>query len=166
MNLDILLKIKKKVMFLKRNKMQSKYRQAVFIVTYATTNEGIKYLILKRKFHWHGWEFPKGGIKFPESKKATVRREILEETGKKSLKIKMFNFHGKYEYKKKFPERKDFIGQAYSLYATEIKYGNVKIDKMEHSSYIWLPFNEALRKLTFQNQKKSLKVVNKWLEKK
>ena len=145
--------------------MPSKYRQAVFVVAYAKTKEGIKYLILKRKFHWKGWEFPKGGINFSESKKSSVRREILEETGKKTLKVKGFNFHGKYNYKKRFPERKDFIGQAYSLYAAEIKYGNVKIDKMEHSSYIWLPFDEAVKKVTFINQKKSLEVVNKWLTK-
>ena len=145
--------------------MSSKYRQAVFVVTYSKTNEGIKYLILKRKFHWRGWEFPKGGIQDNESKRTTVRREILEETGEKTLKVKRFNFHGKYNYKKKFPERKDFIGQAYSLYAAEIKYGNLKIDKMEHSTYVWLSFDEAVKKVTFRNQKKSLEIVNKWLEK-
>ena len=146
--------------------MSSKYRQAVFVVTYSKTNEGIKYLILKRKFHWRGWEFPKGGIQDNESKRTTVRREILEETGEKTLKVKRFNFHGKYNYKKKFPERKDFIGQAYSLYAAEIKYGKVKIDKMEHSTYVWLSFDEAVKKVTFRNQKKSLGIVNKWLKRK
>jgi len=145
--------------------MPSKYRQVVFVVAYARkSKEEIKYLILKRKFHWRGWEFPKGGINFPESKKSAVIREILEETGKKTLKVKRFNFHGKYDYKKKFPERKDFIGQAYYLYAAEIKYGNVKIDKMEHSTYVWLSFDEALKKVTFRNQKKSLEIVNKWLK--
>ena len=144
--------------------MISKYRQAVFVVTYSKTNEGIKYLILKRKFHWRGWEFPKGGIQDNESKRTTVRREILEETGEKTLKVKRFNFHGKYNYKKKFPERKDFIGQAYSLYAAKIKYGKVKIDKMEHSTYVWLSFDEAVKKVTFRNQKKSLEIVNKWLK--
>lgn len=142
-----------------------KYRQAVFAVTYAETDEGIKYLILKRKFHWRGWEFSKGGINFLESKKSAVKREIFEETGKKPLRIKRFNFHGKYKYKKKLPERKDFIGQAYSLYAAEIKYGKIKIDKSEHLTYKWLSFDEALRKITFQNQKKSLRIVDQWLKK-
>jgi len=146
--------------------MTSRYRQAVFVVTYSKTNEGIKYLILKRKFHWHGWEFPKGGIQEGESKRTAVTREILEETGNKALKVKRFNFYGKYDYKKKFPERKDFIGQAYSLYAAEIKYGKVKIDKMEHLEYVWLSFDDALKKVTFRNQKKSLEIVNKWLRKK
>jgi len=145
--------------------MNKRYRQAVFVVTYAKIDEGIKYLILKRKFHWRGWEFPKGGINFPESKKSAVKREILEETGKKPLRIKRFNFYGKYKYKKKFPEKKDFIGQAYSLYAAEIKYGKIKIDKSEHLTYKWLSFDEAVKQVTFQNQKKSLDIVNKWLKK-
>ena len=145
---------------------KKQYRQAVFVVTYSKTSEGIKYLILKRKFHWRGWEFPKGGINYGESKRTAVKREILEETGEKTLEVKRFNFHGKYNYKKKFPERKDFIGQAYSLYAAEIKYGKVKIDKMEHLSYVWLPFNEAVKKVTHLNQKKSLGIVDKWLKRK
>ena len=143
--------------------MKPKFRKAVFIVTYAKTNEGIKYLILKRKLHWRGWEFPKGGINQDETKKAVVRREIFEETGKKPLKIKKYNFSGRYRYKKKYPDRKDFIGQSFILYAAEIKYGKIKFDKLEHSEYKWLQFEEATRRLTWPNQKKSLKIVNNWL---
>ena len=144
--------------------MKPKFRKAVFIVTYAKTNKGIKYLVLRRKLHWKGWEFPKGGINFSESKKSAVRREILEETGKKPLKIKKYNFSGRYRYKKKYPNRKDFIGQEYSLFAVEIKYGKIKIDKLEHSKYKWLSSDEAIKKVTFRNQKKSLGIVNRWLQ--
>jgi len=144
--------------------MKSRYRQAVFIVTYARQNKDIKYLILKRKSHWKGWEFPKGGINFPETKRETVKREIIEETGKKGLEIKKFKVFGKYNYKRKFPDRKDFIGQSYSLYSARIEYGKVKFDKVEHSGYVWLGFKEAEKKLTFYNQKKCLKIVNGWLK--
>jgi len=146
--------------------MKSKYRQIVFMVTYAEVGNEVKYLILKRRYHWRGWEFPKGGINQSESKKDAVKREVFEETGKKHLKIKKFNFYGKYEYKKKFPDRKDFIGQAYSLYAVKIKYGKAKLDEVEHSDYKWLSFNDAINKVTFENQKKALGVVNKWLKEK
>jgi 8-oxo-dGTP pyrophosphatase MutT (NUDIX family) len=146
--------------------MNPKYRKAVFMVAYGRTpNKEIKYLVLKRRFHWRGWEFPKGGVNFSESKKNAVRREIEEETGMKALKIKAFNFHGKYNYKRKFPDRKDYLGQAYSLYSVEIKYGKIKIDENEHSKYVWLNFEEAKKKVTFINQKKSLEIVNKWLNK-
>ena len=36
-----------------------KYRKGIFFVVYAKTKKGIKYLVLKRKLHWSGWEFPK-----------------------------------------------------------------------------------------------------------
>jgi hypothetical protein len=43
--------------------VKEKYRKAVFIVVYRRTknifNKQNKLLILKRKLHWAGWEFPK-----------------------------------------------------------------------------------------------------------
>jgi 8-oxo-dGTP pyrophosphatase MutT (NUDIX family) len=144
--------------------VKQKFRKIVFIVTYAKLKDKTYYLVLKRKLHWKGWEFPKGGVDFPELKKSAVKREILEETGNKALKIKKFNFSGKYKYKKKFGDRKDFIGQSFHLYSVEIKYGKAKLDKTEHSEYKWLLFEEAVKKVTFPNQKKSLKIVNDWLK--
>ena len=111
------------------------------------------------------WEFSKGGINISESEESAVKRELFEETGKHQLKIKKFNFHGKYKYKKKISERKDIIGQSYSLYAVEIKYGKIKIEKLEHSDYKWLDFEEAVKKVTWSNQKESLRIVNNWLKK-
>jgi len=67
-----------------------KIRRAIFIVVYTQTKQGIKYLILKRKLHWKGWEFPKGGIKKYELRRFAIRRELKEETGLKPLKIKSF----------------------------------------------------------------------------
>ena len=52
---------------------------------YKIENKKIKYINLKRKLHWTGWEFPKGGIGFLETKKNCIKREIKEEIG---LKIK------------------------------------------------------------------------------
>lgn len=140
-----------------------RFRQAVFIVTYAKTDEGIKYLVLKRRFHWCGWEFTKGGIDKGETRRETVFREVMEETGKKAFNVKNFRIFGRYKYKKKFPERKGIIGQSYVLFSAEIEYGKIKIDEKEHSTYEWLNFDEAMRRLTHLNQKKCLRIVNNWL---
>jgi 8-oxo-dGTP pyrophosphatase MutT (NUDIX family) len=141
-----------------------KYRKAIFIVTYARTKKGIEYLILKRKLHWKGWEFPKGGIKFFETKRGAVKRELKEETGLNALKVKKFNNSGTYRYNKKFPDRKGFIGQNFQLYATEVKKSKVVFGR-EHSDYKWVGFKEALKKLRWPNQRKSLKIVNTLLKK-
>ncbi len=140
-----------------------KYRKAVFIVTYAKVKEKVYYLILKRKLHWTGWEFAKGGIDFFETKRRAIRREVKEETGLIPVKIKKFNISGIYKYDKKYPNRKGFIGQSFSLYSVEVKKGQVKIDGYEHSDYKWVNFKEAMKKLKWPNQRKSLKVVNNYL---
>ncbi len=146
-----------------------KYRKAVFMVAYADTSEGIKYLILERKKHWKGWEFPKGGIEEGEKEKQTVQREIKEETGLDYKKIKKFDYEGKYDYPKEFKDRPGVIGQTFKLFAVELKKHcdkKIEIDKKEHFSYKWLKFKEAFKKLTWNNQKKALVIVDRWLNKK
>ncbi len=142
-----------------------KYRKAVFVVVYAKTERGVEYLILKRRHHWKGWEFPKGGINFNEANKHSARRETTEETGLIPRRIRKFNYSGRYKYRKKFADRTGIIGQTFSLYAAEVKKGKVKIDKKEHSGYEWMDFREAVKKVRFPNQKNSLRIVNEWISK-
>ena len=146
-------------------KEKMKYRKGFFIVTYSRTKKGIKYLVLKRKLHWRGWEFPKGGLENRESIKNGIKREIKEETGKLPFNIKKFNVSGKYKYEKELKDRKDLDGQTYILYSVEIKPDSIKIDKKEHFDYQWLNFEKALKKLTWPNQRKCLRITNRFLNK-
>lgn len=139
---------------------KNKYRKAVFIVVYRKTNQGIKYLVLKRKLHWSGWEFPKGGIEPKEEIEEAIKRELKEETGQFPLNMQKHNFYGKYKYKKKSLGRGHFIGQTFSLYSAEVENEKVILDEREHSNYLWLPCSEAHKKLTYRNQKKCLEMVN------
>lgn len=146
---------------------EERYRKAIFVVVYSIDKGNrIEYLILQRKHHWKGWEFPKGGINKDEKMKAAVRREVREETGLVPLKIKKFDFSGRYLYKKKFADRTGIKGQTFSLYAAETKKGKVRIDRKEHSEYKWMSFGEAVKRIRFNNQKKSLRIVNDWLNRK
>ena len=141
-----------------------KYRKAVFILTFAKTKKGIEYLILKRKLHWKGWEFPKGKIEKGEKKVNAVKRELKEETGHHALRVMRFNYSGKYNYHKIFPDRSGIRGQTFSLYATQVKKGKVSLDKKEHNKYKWVNFKTALRMLKWPNQRKSLKIVEEWIK--
>ncbi len=146
--------------------MKPKYRKAVFILPYSKTKKGTEYLLLKRKLHWKGWEFAKGKIEKGESKTQAAKREMKEETGHSALKgrIKKFNFSGRYKYHNLLNDRPGFIGQTFSLYAAEVKKGKVSLDRKEHNDFRWTNFSQALKMLKFQNQKKSLKIVNSWLK--
>ena len=146
------------------NQSKMKQRKAVFIVVGSIKNNKPEYLILKRKLHWKGWEFPKGGVEFLETKKMAVKRELFEETGLRSIRIKKFSFSGSYDYEKSLPDRKGFIGQEFSLYFAEVEKSKVKIDKKEHSGFRWVSFPVAFKSLEWPNQKISLKIVNDWLK--
>jgi 8-oxo-dGTP pyrophosphatase MutT (NUDIX family) len=148
-----------------KNQIKSKLRKGIFILVYYLENKIPKYLILKRKLHWKGFEFPKGGIEKNERYIDAVKRELKEETGLIPLKIKSHNFKGKYLYKKKFLDRTGFAGQTFVLFSVQTKNSKVFLDKREHSNYHWLSYEQAQKKLAHQNQKKSLSIVDDWLMK-
>ncbi len=147
------------------------YRKSLFCVIYRkkkslfSKKTKLFYLILKRKLHWKGWEFPKGGIEPKETIKKAVIREIKEETSQKPFNIKSYKISGKYNYNKKFKDRPNIKGQTYKLFSAELKNKKIKIDNIEHSTYKWLPYKKALKKLTWQNQKKCLRVVDEEIRK-
>lgn len=143
--------------------MKGKLRKGVFGVVYSFEKNKPVYLILKRKLHWKGWEFVKGKIELFETKKMTVKREVFEETGLRVSNIKKHNFEGKYLYEKPLKDRPGIIGQTFVLYSAEAKKGKVKFDPLEHSGFKWMFYKDAIKNLTYKNQKESLKIVNKWI---
>lgn len=146
--------------------MKKKYRKAVFAVVYRINNDKVEYLLLKRKLHWKGWEFCKGGCDSGESGKKCVAREVKEETGQKPVKIKKYNKSGKYRYAELLSDRPGFVGQTYNLYSAEIKGFKVTLDKKskEHSAYKWVSFEGALKTLKWPNQRACLRLVHKGLK--
>lgn len=151
--------------------MTKKYRKSIFLAVYARKKEKqIEYLLLKRKLHWRGWEFPKGGIENKETIKHFVFRELKEETGlfpKKPLNIINHHKSGRFLYDKELKNRPGIIGQTYKLYSVEVNKKKVKINKnpdSEHEGYKWVDYKKALKMLRWPNQITCLKKVNNFLE--
>ncbi|HKL23505.1 MAG TPA: NUDIX domain-containing protein [Candidatus Nanoarchaeia archaeon] len=143
---------------------RKKLRKGVFMVAYSLESGKPEYIIQHRKLHWKGWEFPKAGLKKGESKKEAARREIKEETGLEIIKVTSHKYKGKFLYPKELPDRPGISGQTYYLYSVELKKGKIKVDKKEHTSARWVDYETAMKMLTHQNQKDSLKIVNDWLK--
>lgn len=143
--------------------LKRKYRKSVFILIYSLNEGKISYLVLKRKLHWRGWEFPKAGVEKRESNIKAVIREINEETGLNPLKIKRHRKKGYWNYESSLKDRPGLIGQSWRLYSVLVNQTKVKIDKKEHSDFKWVDYKEAIRLLTHENQRECLVYFHNWL---
>jgi len=118
------------------------------------------------------WEFPKGHIEKGESEEETVRREIFEETGINDLKIiPGFKKYIKYffrQYKENVSDedrkkgKTPWIFKLVTFFVAETKQKEIKISS-EHTGFLWLPIEQAIKKTTFKNSKKLLKEANDFI---
>jgi 8-oxo-dGTP pyrophosphatase MutT (NUDIX family) len=91
---------------------------------------------------------------------------LKEETGLSPIRIISFREKGVYKYSKNHSDRKNISGQTYKLYSAKVKFSKkIKLDEFEHSEYKWVDFETAIKKLTWTNQRKCLKIVNNFLSK-
>ncbi len=139
--------------------MHKKYRRGIFCVT--CSKKPLRYLLLQRKLHWKGWEFPKGGSLAREKPENTVKRELFEETGLRAVNIKQFPVRGSFAYDKKTQAEWKVKGFKYSLFSAEVKKGKIKISKKEHDKFKWCSYQQALKLLSWPDQRKCLKTANK-----
>ena len=99
------------------------------------------------------WDFTKGNVEEGEDLLTAALREATEETGIKEFKVvKGFQDRIRYFYKRQgetvMKEVVFFLGIA--------KTKDVRLS-YEHTGYVWLPFKEALERLTFDSSKQVLK---------
>lgn len=117
----------------------------------------VKYLIL----HYPAghWDFPKGNVEKGESDLDAAIREISEETGLTDLKI-INGFKKRIQYYYKRGDQ--LVKKTVTFYLAESKTKDVKLS-YEHQGYIWLPIDEALAKVTYQNARNVLKEAHQFL---
>lgn len=126
-------------------------------VIFRKEKDTIEYLLL----HYQAghWDFPKGNIEKGEKPEDTAKREIFEETGIKDIEfVPDFKQTLKYFYKRK----KKNIFKIVTFFLAPTRTRKVKIS-WEHIGYKWLPYNQALKQLTFDNAKEILKKANQLL---
>jgi 8-oxo-dGTP pyrophosphatase MutT (NUDIX family) len=99
------------------------------------------------------WDFPKGNVEEGEDDHATVRREVLEETG-----IAAIDFVGSFQETVRYSYiwKGLSINKTVRFYLAETRQSEVTISE-EHSGYAWLPFREAEERLTHDKSKNVLR---------
>jgi 8-oxo-dGTP pyrophosphatase MutT (NUDIX family) len=120
---------------------------------------GIEYLLL----HYEAghWDFVKGHVEKGESEEETVKREILEETGLGSNTF-LNDFRERIDY---FYRRRGRLVSKEVIFYLVRNTGEeqVKISG-EHIGYDWLPYREALDRLTYKNAKETLRKAEEHLQ--
>ena len=98
------------------------------------------------------WDFIKGRIEKNESLKQAALREAMEETGITDIEF-FEGFEEKIQYSYQFGGKE--VRKEVVFFLAKTKTADVKISH-EHLDYIWLEFNEAIQKTTYQNAKNLL----------
>lgn len=142
--------------------MKKRIRPGISAIIYTKINGKKRFLLMKRKMYWTGWEWIKGGRKKGESELACLKREIKEETGKNpdEYKTKKTRYVFSFMYEKPFVH--DFVlwdGARNSVYAVEFNNEKIKPDNDEHSDFGWFDKKTALGMITHEDQAKIFKKV-------
>lgn len=95
------------------------------------------------------WDLPKGHVEEDETEEQTALRELEEESGIKDVTlVKGYREVIQYSY---FHEKQAYTKDViYFLGRTSSKEVNIS---HEHQAWDWLPYLEAVNKLTFENAK-------------
>lgn len=119
--------------------------------------KGRKYLLL----HYESghWDLVKGHVEKDESEEDTASREAREETG---LDIKILpGFRETIKYF--FREKGNLINKEVVFFVAEAKTTDVTLSR-EHIGYEWLPFDQAIQRLTYKNAKDVVKKADEFLK--
>ena len=105
------------------------------------------------------WDFVKGKIEQNETSHETALRETKEETGITNIEF-VDGFEESVEYDFRF--KKEDIHKKVIFFLAKTNEKNIKLSH-EHNDYLWLEYNDALKKTTFENAKNVLIKANKFL---
>ncbi|RLF46620.1 MAG: diadenosine tetraphosphate hydrolase [Thermoplasmata archaeon] len=118
-----------------------------------------KYLLLK--YGWGHWGFVKGNIEKGESLEETFFREAEEEAGLKKENLRLIEgFKEKISYFYKKGGKTIYKEVIYLL--AESNTFDVKLSH-EHTAYEWLSYEDALERITYENDRNVLRKAHEFL---
>ncbi|MCX6772332.1 MAG: NUDIX domain-containing protein [Candidatus Micrarchaeota archaeon] len=112
---------------------------------------GVRLYLILRYTERH-WDLPKGHVEKNETEEETARRETEEETGITDLKF-LPGFHHTISYT--FKRAGKNIPKDVVFFLAKTGEKEVKLSD-EHIGFVWLPYQEALRRITYSNARSVL----------
>lgn len=126
-------------------------------ILFRNTTHGRHYLLLDYGRHW---DYPKGHLEEGETNWRAAVRELKEETGIRQVdRVGGFERQMHYAF---FSPKKGHITKTVTYFTGKTRSGNIKISD-EHVGYAWLPYEEALEKLTYENARELLREAHEAL---
>lgn len=119
-------------------------------VVFHENDEKREYLLL----HYSSghWDFPKGNIEKGEREEETVLREVREETGLEEVEL----VPGWRKVIRYFYRRQGrVVSKSVVFYLAKSLGVSVRIS-YEHQGFLWLPYEDAFRKLSYRNSREVL----------
>lgn len=130
------------------------------VVLFKETDSQRKYLIL----HYPSghFDFPKGHLEKNENEEQAARRELTEETG-----IAIADFYPGFQTEMTYDFRRHNhkVHKKVTFFLAETGVSQVIISH-EHQGYLWLGFEDALVKITFENARQILRQAEEILNNK
>jgi 8-oxo-dGTP pyrophosphatase MutT (NUDIX family) len=120
------------------------------VVVFRKQGEARLYLLLH--YSEGHWDLPKGHVERGESEEETARREVEEETGIAKLDI-LQTFREVIEYS--FRRRGGLVPKEVVYFLGCTGSESVRLSH-EHIGFEWLPYQSALRRLTYANARRVL----------
>ena len=105
------------------------------------------------------WDFIKGKVEENETTHETAIRETKEETEISNIEF-IDGFEEWVEYDFKF--KKENIHKKVVFFLAKTSEKKIRLSH-EHNDYVWLEYDDALKKTTFENAKNVLSKANEFL---
>jgi len=105
------------------------------------------------------WDFIKGKVEEGETPHETASRETKEETGISDIEF-IDGFEESVEYNFKF--KNEDIHKIVVFFLAKTNEKKITLSH-EHNDFVWLEYDDALKKTTFRNAKNVLSKTNEFL---
>ncbi len=143
----------------KRVPRRDVHEKSCGVIVYRSAEGQKQFLLL----HYPGghWDFPKGHVeKIDADEHATALRELTEETGINEVIFTTgYREPMYYEFNRGLKER---VKKVVVYFLAETEQVEVSIS-FEHKNFKWLPYEEALKRLTYENARDLLRKAHKHL---
>lgn len=134
------------------------------VVPYVREEGVLKFFVIHQYSKWGGdyyWVFPKGHAEKGESPVEAARRELAEET---QLQLTSLATDQSFEIKYEFTIDGTITKKTSVFYIGEASSKGYVLQEDEVIDAVWLPYEEARERITYENTKQLLDEVYRYLQ--